>query len=121
VLDKHCETSPVLIFDPETTAASSIRWIKAGAIHVASSLEEIGEYLESLQETRSGGSARRSSLIGCSEAVRSVEADIRMVAGRRCNVLIEGETGTGKEVAARETHAAGDRNRGPWVAVNCSA
>ena len=44
-----------------------------------------------------------------------------MVADRRCNVLIEGETGTGKEVAARAIHAAGNRARGPWVAVNCGA
>jgi transcriptional regulator with PAS, ATPase and Fis domain len=43
------------------------------------------------------------------------------VANRRCNVLIEGETGTGKEVVARAIHASGPRSRGPWVAVNCSA
>jgi DNA-binding NtrC family response regulator len=112
---------PVWIFDPETTVASSVRWMKAGAVHVATTLEEVGEYVESLQEVRTDARARVSSFIGRSEAVRSVEADILMVAGRRCNVLIEGETGTGKEVAAREMHASGDRNRGPWVAVNCSA
>ena len=44
-----------------------------------------------------------------------------MVANRKCNVLIEGKTGTGKEVVARAIHACGQRNRGPWVAVNCSA
>jgi transcriptional regulator with PAS, ATPase and Fis domain len=36
-------------------------------------------------------------------------------------VLIQGETGTGKEIVAREIHSRGDRSRGPWVPVNCSA
>lgn len=44
-----------------------------------------------------------------------------MIGGRSCNVLIQGETGTGKEVVAREIHSAGRRSRGPWVAINCSA
>jgi DNA-binding NtrC family response regulator len=44
-----------------------------------------------------------------------------MVGGRRATVLITGETGTGKEVAARALHLAGPRRRGPLVAVNCSA
>jgi transcriptional regulator with PAS, ATPase and Fis domain len=43
------------------------------------------------------------------------------VANRHCNVLIEGETGTGKEIVAREIHRAGQRGRAPWVAVNCGA
>jgi transcriptional regulator with PAS, ATPase and Fis domain len=121
VLDKLQGSGQVWIYDPATSVASSVRWMKAGAVHVATTLDEVGEYLESFSYASPDRSVRRSSLIGCSDAVRSVEADIRMVAVRRCNLLIEGETGTGKEVVARETHALGNRNRGPWVAVNCGA
>src|SRR6202012_5009014 len=58
---------------------------------------------------------------GASSAMDAVSRSIDLVAERRCNVLIQGETGTGKEVVAREIHARGDRSRGPWVPVNCSA
>ena len=53
--------------------------------------------------------------------MRQVSHIIRMVASRRSTVLITGETGTGKEMAARALHLAGPRRRAPLVAVNCSA
>jgi len=62
-----------------------------------------------------------STMIGASRSMREIQSAIRMVGDRNCNVLIEGETGTGKEVVAREIHSTGGRSRGPWVAVNCSA
>src|SRR5262249_15158543 len=62
-----------------------------------------------------------SLLIGDSPAMRRVCQIIRMVGGRRSTVLVTGETGTGKELAARALHLAGPRRQGPWVAVNCSA
>lgn len=43
------------------------------------------------------------------------------IAGKNLNVLIQGETGTGKEVLARFIHLAGGRPRGNFVAVNCGA
>jgi transcriptional regulator with GAF, ATPase, and Fis domain len=61
------------------------------------------------------------TLIGGSGSIRAVSASIGLIANRRCNVLIEGETGTGKEVVARQIHRSGSRSRGPWVAVNCAA
>ena len=61
------------------------------------------------------------TLVGESIEMRRVRHLIRIVAGRRATVLITGETGTGKEVAARAIHLAGTRRRGLLVPVNCSA
>ena len=60
-------------------------------------------------------------LVGISPQIRQVCHMIRMVGARRATVLITGETGTGKEIAARALHLAGPRRHAPWVAVNCSA
>ncbi|MGO9260744.1 MAG: sigma-54 interaction domain-containing protein [Bryobacteraceae bacterium] len=60
-------------------------------------------------------------LVGESHPMRQVGHIIRMVGARRATVLITGETGTGKEVAARALHLAGPRRSGPLVAVNCNA
>ncbi len=60
-------------------------------------------------------------LIGSSNAFLNVLEDIRMVASAGCSVLIQGETGTGKEVVARAIHSEGVRRDKPFVALNCSA
>ncbi len=60
-------------------------------------------------------------LVGESPAIRQVGHIIGMVGCRRSTVLITGETGTGKELAATALHLAGPRRHGPLVAVNCSA
>ncbi|MGE0702992.1 MAG: sigma-54 interaction domain-containing protein, partial [Vicinamibacterales bacterium] len=58
-------------------------------------------------------------LIGRSEAIRTIEADIECAARSDAKVLITGETGVGKEVVARLIHKRSHRN-GPMVAVNCA-
>jgi len=63
----------------------------------------------------------RRFLIGDSQPMRDVCHIIRLVGARRATVLITGETGSGKEMAARALHLAGPRGRGPFVAVNCTA
>jgi transcriptional regulator with GAF, ATPase, and Fis domain len=61
------------------------------------------------------------TLIGRSAAMQEVVEQIRLIAPRRSTVLITGETGTGKEVAARAIHLASGRGARPMVSVNCSA
>jgi transcriptional regulator with PAS, ATPase and Fis domain len=63
----------------------------------------------------------RSMLVGTSAPMESVVRIIQLAAPRRSTVLITGETGTGKEVAARAIHAASGRANRPMVTVNCGA
>ena len=67
------------------------------------------------------GQPWRRLLVGQSAAMQDVVRTIELLACRRCTVLIAGETGTGKEVAARAIHLASDRAHKPFIALNCSA
>jgi transcriptional regulator with PAS, ATPase and Fis domain len=62
-----------------------------------------------------------SSFVGASEAVRELKALVRRFALRDGAALIEGETGTGKELLAHAMHQQSDRADGPFVAVNVAA
>ena len=61
-----------------------------------------------------------SHFIGRSEAFLRVNVLIQKIAACSANVLIRGETGTGKELAARTIHYSGQRKAGPFVPVNCA-
>ncbi len=60
-------------------------------------------------------------LIGRSDAVRYVLHKVNQVASTNATVLIEGETGVGKELVARAIHQASPRARMPFIRVNCAA
>ena len=67
------------------------------------------------------GSEAREELRGESRAMQIVRQRIRDYGRAEATVLIGGETGTGKELAARALHAASPRAAGPFVAINCAA
>jgi DNA-binding NtrC family response regulator len=119
---------PVWIYRENATVPLTVAFVKAGASHVAANLAELKQAMaresssSPVPEAQSAGTAcDTASLVGTSRSTRNVAASIALVSGSRCNVLIEGETGTGKEVVAREIHTSGNRRRGPWIAVNCGA
>jgi formate hydrogenlyase transcriptional activator len=63
----------------------------------------------------------RATVIGSSPSFRALLEDVQVVAPTDCTVLIQGETGTGKEVIAQAIHEASPRRQHRFVAVNCSA
>ncbi len=65
--------------------------------------------------------AQFQDLVGKSKSMRLVYDQIREVARVDSTVLIEGETGAGKELVARAIHSCSHRNRKPFIAVNCAA
>jgi len=60
-------------------------------------------------------------MIGNSSRMRQLQRELQACAGCDVTVLLEGETGTGKELAAREIHYASARADHPFVPVNCGA
>jgi DNA-binding NtrC family response regulator len=59
-------------------------------------------------------------LVGTSEAMRIVFAELRRIAREDVTLLLEGETGTGKELAARAVHALSSKRYGPFRVVDCA-
>jgi len=63
----------------------------------------------------------RLNLIGESHAFRAVLTMVRRIASSKATALIQGETGTGKELVARALHYLSDRRSGPFISINCGA
>lgn len=125
---------PAVVCSPDLTAAGAVRLTRLGAYHCFSDCDDPDEIVTALtaaiDERRqpdqglSGGSGEepwRRFLIGDSRPMQQVASIIRLIGSRRCTVMITGETGTGKEMAARALHMASPRGGLPMVAVNCSA
>lgn len=61
------------------------------------------------------------SIVGKSSAMQEVFATVKRVAPANANVLINGESGSGKELVARAIHSSGPRKSGRFIPINCAA
>ncbi len=64
---------------------------------------------------------RFGEILGASPVMQDVFRKVQKVAGTDISVLVTGETGTGKELIARELHNRSPRAKGPFVSINCGA
>jgi transcriptional regulator with GAF, ATPase, and Fis domain len=89
------------------------------AVHAALMLNELKVSNRNLREQLRSRS--QGSIVGSSRPMKDVFRMIRKVAPTDLTVLILGETGTGKELVARELHNLSDRAKKPFVSINCGA
>src|ERR1700743_2849820 len=75
--------------------------------------------MASLTQERHRPTIRASALVFEDPSSRELRDHLERVAPSTANILIVGETGTGKELVARFVHQASARSEGPFVAVNC--
>ncbi|MBI9010780.1 MAG: sigma 54-interacting transcriptional regulator [Clostridiales bacterium] len=90
-----------------------------GAILIFRTLKDIAVEMNELY-THSMG-VEFEDLVGVSPQIQEVKERIKQISTSSSTVLIDGETGTGKEVIARLIHNTSKRSKEPFVAINCSA
>lgn len=83
-------------------------------------LSEVEYYKKELKEIR-GAKYSINNIIGKSDAIKKVKQEIYKASRSRSTVLIEGETGVGKELVAHSIHDLSNRMEGPFIKVNCAA
>jgi DNA-binding NtrC family response regulator len=136
-VERMAPDTPVLIRQPNMTPGEALQLARLGAYPVlpandsengAAIAEAICQALEETARPSQPGRQKNpeleeweAMLVGRSPAMQAMREIIRKIGTRRCTVLITGETGTGKELAARALHLASPRRRRPLVALNCSA
>jgi DNA-binding NtrC family response regulator len=122
---------PIIFLTGHGNIPMSVRAIKAGAFEFLTKPFDPEDLLDAIQEgllTREyGGSRTRDSslhsdeIVGSGSAYRTLLKRMEMVAPTDSTVLIQGETGTGKELIAREIHKISRRKDQPLVRVNCAS
>jgi len=128
---QHVHT-PVAVITAYGSAENAVAALKAGAFDYLSkpvaldSLRNLVRSAIQVPEAAQTGSQEPAvgptrELLGDSDAIREVRESIVRLARSMAPVAITGESGSGKELAARLVHLSGARARQPFVAVNCGA
>ena len=118
---------PIIFLTGHGDIPMSVRAIKAGAVDFLTKPFNDEYLLEAIRDAigRPNGKGPRAEsfgkIIGQSGACRRIISQVEVVAPTDATVLILGETGTGKELIAREIHQRSRRNDKPLVRVNCTS
>jgi DNA-binding NtrC family response regulator len=123
---------PIVVASEQDQAAAAVAALKAGAadyLVVRDGAAAIGAAVAALLAAGAQPAPRQATtpddalcgLVGVSQAIEEVRALVRTAARTDAHVLIEGETGTGKELVARAIHGLGRRAGAPFVPLNCAA
>ena len=116
---------PVIFITAFAEVEQAVRLIRAGADDYLTKPFEVEALLGKIaalcaREVAAGNSARGREILSASAAMRGVQSELLRVKDAASPVLLLGETGVGKEVAARQLHDASIRRDLPFVVVNCA-
>lgn len=123
----NCPDTPVAVITAYGSTENAVAALKAGAFDYLSkpvSLEQLRAVVKSalnLQGAKEVVPEEGHTLLGDSQAMRQVREMIEKLARSQAPVYITGESGSGKELAARLIHEKGARGSQPFVPVNCGA
>ncbi|WP_374449163.1 sigma-54-dependent transcriptional regulator [Stella sp.] len=113
--------APTFFMTAFADVAQAVRLVKAGGRDYLTKPVDVDALVAAVRAaTAEAPAPAGDAALGRSEAMRAVEAMLRKAARTDLPVLLTGETGVGKEVAARFLHGAADPAL-PFVAVNCAA
>ncbi|MCX4240882.1 sigma-54-dependent transcriptional regulator [Paraliomyxa miuraensis] len=122
---------PVIMISGHATVEDAVKATRLGAFdffekplardRVIVSVRNALRQYRSDQSLRVLRSRIRGSIIGDSEPMRMLLAQVAKVGRSKARVLITGESGSGKELVARAVHEASERRTAPFVKVNCAA
>jgi DNA-binding NtrC family response regulator len=112
---------PFLFITGHADIDQAVRLMRAGAADYVTKPFEIDDFLARLGDLMPARGRPATAVLGVSQAMREVECLLHRVAHIGSTVLVTGETGTGKEVAARFLHATSEAAGLPFMAVNCAA
>lgn len=134
LVKQHSEDSEAIIITGHASVESALDATQKGAFHYITKpckrhdirlvALRAKEKIEMRQENRllkmaMGNDGSMSGLIGASPAMQEIFAMIKKVAQVNCNVLLQAETGTGKQMVARAIHSLSPRKDNPFVYFNC--
>ncbi|MHB1846684.1 MAG: sigma-54-dependent transcriptional regulator, partial [Deltaproteobacteria bacterium] len=115
---------PVVMLTAHATVSLAVEAMKAGAADFLAKPFDREEVVFTVKKALARGADAPSAtppLLGGSPAMVELRSLLERAAPGTATVLLRGETGTGKEVAARALHAMGPRRGAPFVVVHCAA